>query len=1290
MSQLVNVAMGVLEAHASVLSNSGFETGTSPWVFYTNGSGTFANDVAGDGSARAAHIKITTAGTNVQMNQSGLVLDANTQYRLSFKAYSNTGHDVSVSLQKHTSPYTGYGLSGRVFNLTTAWQAFTVEFTTTGFVGTVSDGRLMFWLAPYDAGGDHYYFDDVVLEKVVATVVPPAITTQPVSQMVVVGQTATYNVAATGTAPLSYKWQKNGVDIPGATGAGYTTPPTVLADSGATYSCVVSNTAGSVTSSAATLTVTNTAIVSVVVNGGFETGTSPWVFYTNGAGTFANDAAGDGSAKAAHIRITTAGTNVQLNQAALVLEPNSTYRLSFKAYSNTGHDVSVSLQKHTSPYTGYGLSGRVFNLTNIWQTFVFEFMTSGFVGTVNDGRLMFWLAPYDAGGDHYYFDDVVLEKIVIPPAITTQPVNQTVFEGQTAAFSMAVSGTVPLMYQWQKNGVDIPGATGAGYTTPPTALSDSGTIYSCIVSNTAGSATSGSVTLTVNAAPPVITAHPANQTVTEGQTATLTVAAAGTVPLSYQWQKNGIDIPGATGTIYTTPTVAMSDSGTLYRCVVSNTVGSVTGNAAVLTVNALPPVITTHPADRTVTEGETATFAVAATSTVPLSYQWQKNGVNISGATGLSYTTPPAAFTDNGAIYRCVVSNTGGSVASSNAILTVNAIPPAITTQPVAQTVVVGQTATFNVAATGAAPLSYQWQKNGMDIPGANSPSYTISPVTLPDNGSVFRCVVTNPGGSTSSVEVILTATHFISDDFSAGSLNTGLWSFVNPLGDATFSLTGTGTDNAFLSITVPSGVSHDVWSGNMAPRIMQAASNLDFEAEVKFQSQMTSQYQMEGIIIEQDSNNFLRFDFVKDATRTRVFAASFTNGTPRMRFDVAINYGHPLYMRVKRVGNQWTQSYSYNGINWTTAGNFSHNLTVTAVGPFAGNVGNPAPAFTCNIDYFFDTTTPILSEDGGDTTPPVVNIWYGPQQVFGQTGVPQAWVNILGNVSDNSGIAGLVYSLNGGVQKPLSRGPDGRRLQSFGDFNIDISYADLLCGVNSLDIIATDVFGNAVTESVDVEYACGNVWPTTYSVNWNSVTNIQDAVQVVDGFWTSNGGRIRPEIAGYDRIVVLGDLNPSWKDYEVTVPITINSPLISSVPYGPLFGFIMHWQGHYDWDGSQPRWGWYPLGAMGIYDWVPQAGDYRLRILGNAEGVIAEDLSGRHLSVGVPYIFKMRAESIGNKIFYSLKVWETGTPEPSTWDLRGEGLAIGLNFGSLILMTHYADVSFGNNVTVIPGPFIP
>ena len=143
-----------------------------PWLWDrdaavgVNGAGTIANDAARPISAKAAHFTIMTPGTNVQLYQHGLVLEADTQYRLKFKGYSSTGHDVSISLLKHGPPYTNYGLSGQVFDLTGSWQSYTVEFTTSGFTGTVIDGRLMFWLAPYDAAGDQYYFDDVVLEKV--------------------------------------------------------------------------------------------------------------------------------------------------------------------------------------------------------------------------------------------------------------------------------------------------------------------------------------------------------------------------------------------------------------------------------------------------------------------------------------------------------------------------------------------------------------------------------------------------------------------------------------------------------------------------------------------------------------------------------------------------------------------------------------------------------------------------------------------------------------------------------------------------------------------------------------------------------------------------------------------------------------------------------------------------------------------------------------------------------------------------------------------------------------------
>ena len=487
---------------SAALINPGFESGTAPWVFYTNGAGTFLNDASGDGSVHAAHIAITQAGSNVQLYQAGLALEPNTRYRLSFKAYSNTGHDLSVSVQKHGTPYTNYGLSGRVFALTTSWNIFEVEFTTSGFSGTAGDGRLMFRLSSYDAAGDQYFFDDVVFEKVVAPETSPTITLQPQGRSVIVGQTATFTLTATGTAPIAYQWRKNGADIAGATNSSYTTPATTLADSGARFSCVVSNAYGRVTSNTATLTVSNGA-ASILTNPGFEGGTLPWVFYTNGSGSFLNDAPGSGSPHAGRVSITTAGTNVQLFQSGLALEADTRYRLSFKAYSNSGHDLSVTLQKHGTPYNSYGLTGYRVNLGTAWSEYSTEFTTTGFSGAVSDGRLMFWLAPYDAAGDQYFLDDVVITKtstppVDSPPVITAHPVNKTVSAGMTATFSVGVTGTAPLSYQWQKNGINILGATNSSYTTPATALADSGATFRCTVANAYGTATSNTAVLTVN------------------------------------------------------------------------------------------------------------------------------------------------------------------------------------------------------------------------------------------------------------------------------------------------------------------------------------------------------------------------------------------------------------------------------------------------------------------------------------------------------------------------------------------------------------------------------------------------------------------------------------------------------------------------------------------------------------------------------------------------------------------------------------------------------------------------
>ena len=157
-----------------------------------------------------------------------------------------------------------------------------------------------------------------------------------------------------------------------------------------------------------------------------------------------------------------------------------------------------------------------------------------------------------------------------------------------------------------------------------------------------------------------------------------------------------------------------------FRCRVTNASGTTNSLGAVLTVDSAPPAITTNPANQTVCEGQTATFSVVATSPCPLSYRWQfstNNGGtwnNVTGGVGqtaATFTTVPTIAAEDGTQFRCRVTNASGTTNSLGAVLTVDSVPPAITTNPADQTVCEGDTATFTVAAsTGCPPVTYQWQ----------------------------------------------------------------------------------------------------------------------------------------------------------------------------------------------------------------------------------------------------------------------------------------------------------------------------------------------------------------------------------------------------------------------------------------------------------------------------------------------------------------------------------------------------------------------------------------------------
>ncbi len=351
----------------------------------------------------------------------------------------------------------------------------------------------------------------------------------------------------------------------------------------------------------------------------------------------------------------------------------------------------------------------------------------------------------------------------VAPSITTQPASQSVTAGQTASFSVAAMGTTPLNYQWQKNSVAISGATSSSYTTPATTSSDNGAQFAAIVSNAAGSVTSSAATLTVNAAPvaPSITMQPASQTVTAGQTASCSVAATGTAPLSYQWNKNATVISGATSSSYTTPATTSSDNGALFTVMISNAAGSVTSSAATLTVNATPvlPSITTQPASQTVTAGQIASFSVASTGTNPLNYQWNKNAAVISGATSSSYTTPATTSSDNGALFTVVVSNTAGSATSSVATLTVNAAtPPSVAiTSPTNGATLSGTITVTGTASDAVGVSAVQLQIDGGTFSSASGTAnwtFGLDTASLSNAAHTITARATNTTGLTATTTV--------------------------------------------------------------------------------------------------------------------------------------------------------------------------------------------------------------------------------------------------------------------------------------------------------------------------------------------------------------------------------------------------------------------------------------------------------------------------------------------------------------------------------------------------------
>jgi hypothetical protein len=328
------------------------------------------------------------------------------------------------------------------------------------------------------------------------------------------------------------------------------------------------------------------------------------------------------------------------------------------------------------------------------------------------------------------------------PLILTEPQPQSATVGSSVQFSVTAVGSGALSYQWSLNNIQISGATASTLSIAFVNATDAGN-YTVAVSSKLGSVESAPASLTTLSlfVPPSITAQPYKNSATVGSPASFMVGVSGFQPLTYQWLLGGAPIAGATEATLTLQNVQNSDAGT-YSVVASNPAGSATSIGAVLTVFpvAFAPIYQYQPSPTSVTAGGTATLIVGVVGSPPITYQWSKGGVAIPGATSSSLTFVDAAPADAG-VYTVVITDGAGELTTSGAALAVMPAggPPvtmSIQLQPAPVSTTVGGVATFTVAVTGDASITYQWRKNQAPIAGGTGPSFTIFDVQASDAGT--------------------------------------------------------------------------------------------------------------------------------------------------------------------------------------------------------------------------------------------------------------------------------------------------------------------------------------------------------------------------------------------------------------------------------------------------------------------------------------------------------------------------------------------------------------------------
>ncbi|MGO8676406.1 MAG: immunoglobulin domain-containing protein [Limisphaerales bacterium] len=359
--------------------------------------------------------------------------------------------------------------------------------------------------------------------------------------------------------------------------------------------------------------------------------------------------------------------------------------------------------------------------------------------------------------------DIGAFELATFPAIIQQPVSVIETNGNPVQLGVSATGTsnLRLYYWWRFYGTNdtvsptnVPGQINATYSFDSLDITNVG-YYDVVISNKLGAVTSDVVSLSIL---PSITVQPSSieafeRTLAWFQVTAIGEAANGDRSMSFQWQFDTLNIPGAStnqvGTNFTyTLTSVDATNGGNYTVVITNAVGGITSAIVTLSVDPVPYI---SPASQAVALGGAATLAVYASGEAPFTYQWQHDGTNISGV-GRTYSIPGVQESDAGT-YTVVVSG-DFSPAYAQAFLGVGTLP-GITAEPQNLAVTQGQGATLSVTATGP-PLAYQWNFNGTPITDATNASYSI-PIVGPANVGAYTVTISNSAGSITSNPAQLT-----------------------------------------------------------------------------------------------------------------------------------------------------------------------------------------------------------------------------------------------------------------------------------------------------------------------------------------------------------------------------------------------------------------------------------------------------------------------------------------------------------------------------------------------------